>query len=135
MANITQSFRAAAAVTVTLASVADAGSVSSSAIDNSTNKDIDGLLEIKTKGQASGTDFLEVYILESNDGTEWTDAANAKLIGVVQMNEASAVIKTLRIKDIPSNFKLHFVNNSGATLSTTGGDHVVTFQGIQYEVA
>jgi hypothetical protein len=134
MANIKNSYRAASSVTVTLANLANGSGATSNAIDNSTNKDIEGLLEVKTNGVASGTNYLEVYIMDSNDGTEWSDVANARLVGVVKMNAASAVIKTLRIKDLPSNFKVHFINQSGQALSATGGDHVVTFQGIQYEV-
>jgi len=134
MVSFSQEFAASAAtVTVTLTSLADTSGADSSAIDNSTNLYIDCDLEIKTNGLAGSVDLLEVYLLSSVDNTDFTDSANAKPIGVVSLNGATAVKKTLRVYDLPKYYKFRFVNQSGAALSATSGDHVVSFLGIKYK--
>lgn len=133
MADFSRKFDAAAdTVTVTLTSLGDGSGADSSAIDNSTDKFIDMDLEVKTNGLAGSVDLLEVYLLASIDNSDFTDAANAKLIGVVQMNGTTAVKKTFRVFDLPLHYKIRFVNESGAALSATGGDHVVTLLGLKF---
>lgn len=133
MADYSQKFAASpSTVTVTLTSLADTSGVASSAIDNSTNAYIDCDLEVKTNGTTGSVDLLEVYILSSVDNTDFTDSANAVLVGVVDMNDSTAVKKTFRIFDLPKYFKFRFVNNSGAALSATAGDHAVSYLGIKY---
>jgi len=134
MVSYSQEYAAAvSAVTVTLTSLANGSGVDSSIIDNSVDLNIDADVEIKTNGQASGTGLLEVYLLSSIDNADFTDSANARLIGSVQMNSAVAVKKTLRLFDLPKYYKFRFVNQSGAALSATAGDHAVSFLGVKYK--
>lgn len=116
-------------LTITLTSLADGSGADSSAIDNSSDKFIDADLTIKSNGTASSTGLLEIYLLASNDNTDFTDSANAKLIGTVLMNGTTAVKKVIRIYDLPKHYKIRVVNNSGAALSATGGDHELTLLG------
>ena len=135
MADFSQKFADALdiiTVSVTLTSLADGSGADSSAIDNSSNKYIDADLEIKTNGTASSTDYVEVYILRSIDNSDFTDSANAELIGIVAMNGTTAVKNTIRIRNLPKYYKVRFVNNSGAALSSTGGDHAVSLLGIKF---
>lgn len=130
MTNLSRYFDSAEdTLTITLTSLADGSGADSSAIDNSTDKFISADLSITTKGTASSSDLLEVYLLASNDNSVFTDSANAKLVGVVQMNGTTAVTDVLRINDLPKYYKIRMVNQSGAALSGTGGDHVIKILG------
>ena len=134
MTDISQKFDSTSdAVTVALTSLAHTGGADSSAIDNNSDLFIDCDVEIKTRGLSGSGGLLHVYLLASIDNSDFTDSENAKLVGVVQMNGTTAVKKTLRIYDLPKYYKFRFVNQSGAALSATGGDHVVTLLGVKQQ--
>lgn len=73
MATATINYTAAASVTITLTSLADAGFRESTAVDNSTNKYMDALVGGKIQiGAPSADGTIAIYAYGSYDGTEYT---------------------------------------------------------------
>lgn len=152
MADIKLAYATKATITCSLASVTNGSARESTVIDNTSNTFLDALLRVLTKGQTSGTGLLEVYAYAALGDTTYTDGAtgsdaafttanrlNARFVGAVQMNAASAVSAMFSIAAafggvLPDKWGLIFVNNSGATLSATGGDHVIEYEGIYQTV-
>jgi hypothetical protein len=151
MATQNIAYASEATITCTLASLTNGSARESTAIDNGTNKYLDALLRVLTKGQASGTLVLEIYAYGSvessspvyTDSATGSDAAftaanikNARFVGVVTMNTTTAVVggpfsvAAAFGGVLPIKWGLIFKNSSGATLSTTGGDHVIKYAGI-----
>jgi hypothetical protein len=154
MAAIRPKHTTRATVTVTLASLAGGSAQQSTALDLTGAAVRDVLVRVKTNGQAGGTGTLDVYVAGSlsdtvyADGATGTDGAftaanrkNAKYLDSIQMNAATAVTSVLRALSyafggsVPQKFALIFVNASGATLSTTGADHVVEYEAVYDEAA
>lgn len=149
MADIKAAFATKATVTVTLTSLANGSARESTVIDNSTNKYLDAMLRVKTNGIAGATAAMAVYAYGALNDTTYTDGAtgsdaaftaasikNAKLIGVVSMNAATAVtagpmsVASAFGGVLPNKWGLIFRNDSGAALSATAGDHVVEYEGV-----
>lgn len=153
MADIKLAYGGKTTITVSLASVTNGSARESTVIDNTTNKYLDALLRVQTKGQTSGTGLLEMYVYAALGDTTYTDGAtgsdaaftaanrlNARFVGAVQMNAANAVSAMFSIAAafggvLPDKWGLIFINNSGATMSTTSGDHVVEYEGVYQTVA
>lgn len=152
--DVKNAYAAKATVTVTLTSLANGAARESTVIDNTTNKYRDYLLRVQTNGQASGTAQLNIYVYSAlgdttyTDGATGTDAAftaasrlNAPFLGFVQMNSATAVtagafsVASAFGGTLPDKFGFLFVNNSGAALSATAGQHVVEVEGVYQTVA
>ena len=73
MATATINYTAAASVTITLTSLADAGFRESTAIDNSSSKYMDALVGGKIQiGAPSADGTIAIYAYGSYDGTEYT---------------------------------------------------------------
>ncbi|MBK7515495.1 MAG: hypothetical protein IPI51_07745 [Betaproteobacteria bacterium] len=73
MATATINYTAAAAVTITLTSLGDAGFRESTAIDNSSSKYMDALVGGKIQiGAPSADGTIAIYAYGSYDGTEYT---------------------------------------------------------------
>lgn len=144
MATTTQNFGTSAAATITIASLANAGGRASTAIDNSTTKctSADIFVKIKTNATTgtSATGYVDVYLIRSEDGTTYDDAfagsdagytpINATKIGIISVSANNttyqAVFNTAMFGELPRKFCVGLVNNTGATLSATAGDHAVT---------
>jgi hypothetical protein len=149
------------AITITLTSLgASGGARESAAVDNSTDLFLDALVQVKTKTGAGtiGSDpYLYLYVLGSDDGgTTWpspatgTDASvstpdnntKAKLLGAVHMPSASTAYKSNLFSvlqafggiAIPKKWSILALNQTGVSLSSTAGDHAVTFQGVQAQI-
>lgn len=147
------------AITISLASLASGSAREATAIDNSSNVFLDVLVMVKTKTGAGtiGSDpYLYVYAIGTNDaGTTWPDPATgsdaaitptlntkARLLGAVNLAAASTAYKAGPFSllqafggvAIPQNWSLVAVNNCGVSLSATGGDHAVTYQGVQAQI-
>lgn len=106
----------------------------------------DGRIRIQSKGQASGTSYVDWYVYTSLGDTTYTDGAsgadgtftaanrfNSRYLGSLKMNAAtSAVQGEFQLSDIfgsmPDKWGLIGINNSGAALSATAGDHVIEYQ-------
>lgn len=73
MATATINYTAAASVTITLTSLADAGFRESTAVDNSSSKYMDALVGGKIQiGAPSADGTIAIYAYGSYDGTEYT---------------------------------------------------------------
>ncbi len=135
------------AMTWTGTSLGNGNGRESTAIDNTGNRYRDVRIRIQTKGQASGTALVDVYVYTALGDSTYTDAAtgtdaaftaanrrNSRYLGSIQMNaNTSAVQGEFQMSDIfttmPDKWGLIIINNSGAALSATAGDHVVEYEG------
>ena len=140
MATIRQNLTSNQAITITLASLANAATAVSSAIDNSTNLFIgaDVQIKFKTGGSVSGSGTLDVYLLRSLDGTgtlyDDSVSATATLIDNFPATVATTTqVVSMSIEVLPSRWKLMVVNNTGGTLDATGGNFSVIFEGKKLE--
>lgn len=137
-----------------LNSLATSSGAQSAAVDNTTNKFDDVVLQIGATGSAAGnTNQIDFYVYSALGDTTYTDGAtgsdaaftaanrkNAVYIGSVWMNTTSLVIATFSRSVaacfggiMPAKWGLLAVNNSGAALAASG--HSVNFQGISYTIA
>lgn len=115
-------------------------------VDWTTTRCADARIRIQSKGQASGTNFVDWYVYTALSDTTYTDGAtgtdgtftaanrfNSRYLGSLKMNAAtSAVQAEFQLSDIfgsmPTAWGLIGINNSGAALSATAGDHVIEYQ-------
>lgn len=154
MPTVNLAYAAKTTITLTLTSLTNTSARASTAIDNTSTKYIDALLRITSKGAAGSTGTVDLYVYTAlsdttySDGATGTDAGftagnrkNSVFLGSLQMNTTTAVtsavwsIAALFGGILPSKWGIIAINNSGGTLSATGGDHVVEFEGITQTVA
>lgn len=138
-------------LTISLASLANAAGRESTAVDNSSNLFSDVLLMIKSRSASSGTSsagYLLIYAYGSVDGgtsysgnASGSDAAitpiNMNIIGRVDMTANSTDYKSPIMSIaaafggvMPARWGIVVVNNTGATLDSTGGNHAAIWQGV-----
>ncbi len=123
------------------------GARESTVIDNTSTKYRNFRIRVQTKGKASGTAYLDFYVYAALGDTTYTDGAtgtdatftaanrlNSRYLGSVKMNTTSAVQAEFMLADAfpdaPDKWGLIGINNSGAGLSDTSGDHVIEYEGI-----
>lgn len=147
-------YAARATITVTLTSLTTGTARESTVIDNTTNKYVDALLRVKTNAQAGCTTLVDIYVYAALGDTTYTDAAtgtdaaftlanrrNSPYLGSVQMNTTTSVtgglfsVASAFKGTLPDKWGLLFLNNCGGTLSATGGDHVVEYEGVYLNVS
>lgn len=145
------------AITLTLASLANAAYRQSTAVDNTSNLFLDVLVALKIKTNAAGTSatgYLNVYAYGTADGgTTYTDGAtgtdgamtptsptNLKLIGVINAvangttyNAGPFSVAAAFGGVLPDHWGIVVQNNTAATLDATGGNFAVVYQGIQLQ--
>lgn len=150
MADIKIAYAAKATITWTGTSLANGSGRESTVVDNTSNKYLDARIRIQTKGQASGTALIDVYVYTALGDTTYTDAAtgsdaaftaagrrNSRYLGSIQMNAATSAVQG-ELPSIasafggvmPDKWGLIIINNSGAALSATAGDHVIEYEGV-----
>jgi hypothetical protein len=144
MAELKVKLGTSTALTLTLASLANGSGRCSTAVDNSSSNGISADIYLSIKTGASGvssTGYIDVYLVSSEDGTNYEDAfagtdaaftpVNARKIGIISAvanaTTYKAVINTALIGDLPRKFAVAVVNNTGAALSSTEGDHTKTY--------
>lgn len=154
MATVTIAYAAKATITISPASVTTGNARQSAVIDNTATKYVDARIRVQSKSAASGTATLDLYVYSALGDTTYTDGAtgsdaafttanrlNARYIGSIVMNAATAVqgevpsVAQAFGGIMPDKWGLIVVNNSGATLSATAGDHVFEYEGITLTVA
>lgn len=156
MATIKPSYGTKTSITVTLASLANAGFRSSAALDNSTNLYLDALVQLKVKTGASGTSasgVVNVYAYASADGgTTYPDgcgtdtgistAAELRLIGQVNVaaNATTYVSNTMSVAAafggvLPDFWGIAVQNLAGSALDGTEGNFDKFFQPVNLTVA
>jgi hypothetical protein len=149
MSDIKTAYGAKTTIVATLTSLANLAGWQSTVIDNTASKFRDALVRIATNGQTSGTGNLDIYVFAAlgdtvySDGATGTDGAftaagrlNAKYLDSVKLNVATQVFSVLRSVAaafggvMPDKWGLIFINNSGAALHATAGQHVVEYEGV-----
>ena len=143
MATALQNYISNAAATITLASLANGSGRASTAIDNTSTKAISADIRVKvTTSGTLATGFVSVYLIRSDDGTNYddafggTDAAytpiNAILLGTIATPATSTYVKVFDTAELglslPQKYAIGIVNSSGNALSSTGGNHSVTYE-------
>lgn len=141
--NITAGWQAKQTVTITLTSLANGSAQQSAVIDAATLGALDALLRVQSKGTASSTARVDVYVYSSLNDTTYTDGAtgsdaaftaanriHSKPLPPMQMNGTAPVSLVESVAAafggvLPPKFGFIFINNSGAALSATPGDHIV----------
>lgn len=149
---IKQKLASSAALTLTLASLANGSGRCSTAVDNSSLNLASADIFLKIKTGASGvaaTGYLDVYLVKSEDGTNYDDAfagsdaaftpSNATKIGIISAianaTTYQAVINTELAGNLPRKFAIAVVNNTGAALDSTEGNHAKSYTGKTYQTA
>jgi hypothetical protein len=106
-------------------------------------------LSVKTKGQASATGNVHIYVYTAlagatnyTGGASGSDAAytaadwnNLKYLGAVDMNETTSVVREFEFSSVfpgamPAKWGIIYLNSSGASTSTTAADHDIDYQGV-----
>lgn len=140
MATIRQNLTSNQSITITLASLANAATAVSNAIDNSSSLYIgaDVQIKFKTGAAVSGSGTLDVYMVRSLDGTgtlyDDSSANTATLIdNFPAPTSAATQVVSMSIEVLPSRWKLVVVNNTGDALDSSGASFSVIFEGKKLE--
>lgn len=143
-------------ITCTITSLANNGQRQSTAIDNSSNKFVDALVQVKVKSNSSGTSssgYVNVYAYGTADGgTTYDDVAtgtdggvtltsppNLVLLGTIYVVANSTTYnRTFSVAQafggvLPDHWGIVVENKSGATLDASVG--AAKYQGIYGTVA
>lgn len=127
------------AITLTLASLANAATNTSNAIDNSTAGFIRATVQVKVKTGASGTStsgYLNVWLLRSYDNGSSYDDPGSVLLGQIAVTANAATYTRSFSTDVDSSFwKVAVENQSGGALDATAGSHSIGYVGIRYTIA
>jgi hypothetical protein len=139
MATITANVTNSNTVTITLSSVTNTSVALSSAIDNSTSKYVEAIVQVKIKTGAAGTSatgFFNVYIVRSTDGgTSYADSTDELLGTIPAVANATTYNRAFRSAIPGTHFKIAVENRSGGTTDTTAGNHSCVYSGVKYDVA
>ena len=146
-------------ITVTLASLVNAGARASTVVDNSSNLFLDALVQLKIKSGASGvltTGFVNVYAYGTTDGgTSYPEGAtgtdvgvtltippNVRLIGSLNVvaNATSYISEPMSVAAafggiLPQKWGIIIENQTGASLDGTEGNHLKEYQGVYATVS
>lgn len=143
MANIKQALNTAGTATITLASLANGSGRATTAIDNSTGLYLSADIRVKvTTSGTSATGYVSVYLIRSEDGTNYDDSfagsdaaytpVNAILLGTINTPATAAYVKTFDTAEmgltLPAKWAIGIVNSSGNALTATAGNHSVTYR-------
>lgn len=157
MSTIHPIYASNAAITITLTSLANGSYRQSAAVDNTTNEYSDAFLygHVKSNGTPLATGSYSLFVYGSNDnGTTYSnnasgsdatftpDSVNNLLLLATVITTATAslvsywpgisVCQAARWTSLPSKWGIILLNNSNVALDGTAGDHVFSFQGINY---
>ena len=153
MASIKTAYETTDTLTITLASLASAAGRGSTAIDNTSNKDVKMKVYVKVKTGASGvsaTGYVSVYLIGSADGTNYDDGfggtdgaytpVNARVIGYLTANaNATSYYNVIHLEDqgieLPEKFSIGIYNATAAALDSTAGSFAVETVRSCYTVA
>lgn len=149
MATLKTTLGTQADLTITLASLANGSGRASTAVDNTSDLYIsaDVRVQVKTSG-TSATGYVSVYLLRSEDGTEYddefagSDAAytpiNALLLGTINTPATATYSKVFDTGELgltlPAKWAIGIVNSSGNALTATASDHEVSIRPKYYTI-
>jgi len=144
MSDLKQAFGASTAITITLASLANAAARESLVVDNTSNLYLDALVLVIAKlaaGSPAGVKALYIYAYGSEDGTNYTDNAtgadaaitlrsptNLRLIGAISVPDSGALSFKSHPMSIaaafggvmPRKWGIVLSNQSGVALDSSG---------------
>lgn len=108
---------------LTLNSLADAGSAEGAALNLGDPRPTTVGLKLKFKGSsASNANFIDVFMLWSPDNTDFTDANNGRWVRSTRMNGATAGVDVFNVPSEARYVKPRLTNRSGAALDSTGNE-------------
>src|SRR5690349_15685357 len=137
MATVSLAATDSQSITITLTSVTNGSSATSSAIDNSTNLFVSALVKVQVKTNAAGTSATgscSVFLIRSTDGgTAYDDGIFlGSLATTANATTYTRIFSTEPLGSLGTKWKISVVNNSGATLdASTGG---AQFTGVKFTV-
>ena len=129
MSVVNISYGTLAALTVTLNSLASAGAVISSAVDNTTLLADDYLLELVIADiSESGNKQVLIYVASSLDGTNYSDGSLTTMTRVGWLDVTGTGPHRMTARSlaaalggvIPPKFKVAFYNDAGVSLAGSG---------------
>ncbi len=152
------SYTESQAITCTLASLTTGSCRSAAAIDNSSNGDVDALVQVQIKSGASSTSatgLVNVYVGSSADGgTTYTEGGgtNAGLTltsptNLILLGQLNVVANATTYKSelwsvaqafggtMPSRWFIAIENQSGGTLDSTEGNHLKQYVRVSETIA
>lgn len=107
----------------TLNSLANAGESSVVTYDNSTNRDLYGLVTIKLGSITPSTGGSITLRVTLNDGTDTADRTGGDLYVIPLTSGASAKVAVINmVRLYPFSMRFSVVNNSGVTLASSGNE-------------
>ena len=107
----------------TLNSLANAGESAVVTYDNSTNRDLYGLVTIKLGSITPSTGGSITLRVTLNDGTDTADRIGGDLYDVPLISGASAKVAVVNmVRLYPYSMRFSVVNNAGVTLATAGNE-------------
>jgi hypothetical protein len=141
MAEVKNLYGTTTAMTATgLATLADNGSVTSAAVDNTTDLFLDALVElvVATGAAATATGYIEIYAKGSVDNTDYDDDNNDKWLGTLSLVTAGAATRK-RIVSVASGFggamppywQIRIRNLSGGGAALTSG--TLSYRGVKVQ--
>lgn len=159
MADATNKWGTYSSFTITLASLANGSARQSTALDVTAIAKVQDInVWVKTKGPGSGSPAgpLRLYCAGSPDNTLWpdtlgaTDAAwtpdsppNVPVMGDCNMDNNAqstiagpfSVLEALGLARLPKYVVIGALNSTGVALSSTAGDHAITYQPVYDNIA
>lgn len=119
----TPSTRSSNFASTTLNSLANAGESSVVTYDNSTNRDLYGVVTLKLGSITPATGGSVTIRITLNDGTDTADKIGGDLYVVPLTSGASAKVAVINmVRLYPFSLRFSVVNNSGVTLAASGNE-------------
>jgi hypothetical protein len=119
----TPSTRSSNFASTTLNSLANAGESSVVTYDNSTNRDLYGVVTLKLGSITPATGGSITVRITLNDGTDTADRIGGDLYVVPLTSGASAKVVIINmVRLYPLSLRFSVVNNSGVTLAASGNE-------------
>jgi len=137
MAEIQEGYDNNKTVTITLASLADGATATSSAIDNTTDLFINADIQLKfmTTSTVDASGYVALVLQRTADGGATYDGVdeNAENLGmfIANSDDTTYVVSatTGKIGTLPSQWKLSVINETGAAFEGTPGNFSLKFVG------
>lgn len=119
----TPSSRSSNFASTTLNSLANAGESSVVTYDNSTNRDLYGLVTIKLGSITPSTGGSITLRVTLNDGTDTADKAGGDQYVVPLTSGASAKVAVINmVRLYPFSMRMSVINNSGVAFAASGNE-------------
>jgi hypothetical protein len=119
----TPSSRSANFASTTLNSLANAGESNVVTYDNSTNRDLYGIITVKLGSITPSTGGSITVRVTLNDGTDTADRIGGDLYVIPLTSGASAKVAVVNMARLyPYSMRISVVNNSGVTLNASGNE-------------